>query len=667
MKKKSVQEAETLRLSLCEEKAYPISDKLYGIFLEDIGFAADGGLNANAVNNYSFDGEYMDPDTMKKVSDPLRYWHLSNGKMTSRRKGGPGVSRYAKLDVNPQSCLVNEGYHGGHYGDRPAVSIIKGETYVFSCFVRSEGFEGNVSVQIRDGTGSALTETGTIPVTEKEWQRLCVTVSGISSGYGRLCIAFDSEGILDMDVVEFYCADHWGASDPKWRHGRFRRDLIETLQALHPAFLRFPGGCIVEGMDPDNSYHWKDTVGELWERKPKFCLWAEKQPDGGYCQSYQIGFYEYFCLCEDLHMRPLPTLNAGLACQIRKEVHSFDFQDIPLESREFEEQIVQDYLDLIDFAKGDPETNRWAALRASMGHPEPFFLDRIGIGNENYGKEYLAKFTKIAEAVRKKDPSITLIMCGGHKPQRKELDPYWRFIRRRYPNDLLDEHSYHSPEWFERQAHRFDNYPRGTSKVYMGEYSANDLHSRKEMTIENTNTMASALGEAAFMTGMERNGDVVEMSSYAPLFNLIDSENWYANLIDFNPACVCPSANYYTQQLFGKYYGHTAVPLEGELPQKVHAGVYVSATESEDTLYMKAVNTSPVPYRLVIDHIPVKNGTASGEILQCDDLKAKNRLAFEGEPVMAIQPREVSCTVENGKLEMILPPQSIQGAALKIQ
>ncbi len=662
MKKKM---GNTFELRLASEKAYPISRTLYGIFLEDIGFAVDGGLNANVVNNYSFDGEYMDPMTLAPVSDPLRYWKLDGGTMASCSEDGVGgCSKYARLNVQPDQVLVNEGFHGGHYGDRPAVSIQKNAEYVFSCFARCDGFDGTIRVRVRDANGTVLAEQGEGLAVGSEWKRVQREILGRADGYGRLEIVFDAAGTVDLDVIEFYNKDTWHAGDEKWRHGRFRKDLVEALSALHPAFMRFPGGCIVEGMDPQNAYHWKDTVGELWDRRPKYDLWAEKQPDGGYCQSYQIGFYEYFCLCEDLKMRPLPTLNAGLACQIRKRKNHLNYEDVPADSEAFEKEIVADYLDLIDFAKGDPEKSEWAALRAKMGHPKPFFLDRIGIGNENFGKEYHEKFAKIAEAVTRKDPSVRVVMCGGFMPFRAMLAPDWRFIRKGYPNAILDEHSYHSPEWFKGQVHRFDRYPRRTSTVYMGEYSANGLMAGQTLTIETTNTMASALGEAAFMIGMEKNGDVVEMSSYAPLFNLIDSENWFSNLIDFNPAEVCPSANYYNQQLFGKYYGPVAVPLEGKLPEGVHKGVYASATKSDDTLYLKVVNTSPQAVTITVTGLESGVSAAEGEILSQEDLTAKNRLSFEGSPACMVMLKPVSYEAANGRMVISVPAQSIQGIAV---
>ena len=276
------------------------------------------------------------------------------------------------------------------------MSIKEGQTYTFSALVRNRTFNGKI---VRAGSGRqgradngrgilrAFRGAGLFP-----GGRAGAGDEGPGVGqdfpYGdrdkgilrKASIAFAGDGELWLDCVDFHSDDLWHAGDPKWRHGHLRRDLVETLETLHLRFMRFPGGCIVEGLTPGNEYNWKHTVGELWERKSNYNLWAEKLPDGGYNQSFQIGFYEYFCLCEDLGMMPLPTLSAGMNCQIRvRQYKRKENTMIPLDSPEFDNYIVDNYLDLIAFANGDPKENRWAALRAKMGHPAPFGLKYIGV------------------------------------------------------------------------------------------------------------------------------------------------------------------------------------------------------------------------------------------------------------------------------------------------
>ena len=635
------------RIELLNSKAYSISDHLYGIFLEDIGFSVDGGLNANLINNYSFDGVYMDKATYGAVSDPLRYWNSTCGSFTSESAGSLDEnSRYARVCIAGKGTLDNYGYHGGQHGTRPAMSIVFGQKYVFSCWLRNVDFEGSVKIQIETEDSTPLTTVGEIVPTEKEWQQVEMEMTGCLDAYGKLVITFTGNGSLDMDCLCFRSTDIWHPDDPKWRHGKLRRDLVETLQELHPSFMRFPGGCIVEGIRAGNEYNWKDTVGELWQRKSNYSLWAEKIPDGGYNQSYQIGFYEYFCLCEDLDMMPLPTLSAGMNCQIRAFQYKIKDSNVPVNSVRFQEYIVQNYLDLIEFANGDPAKNKWAALRSQMGHPEPFGLQYIGIGNENFGKDYLKRFDIIAEAIHVAYPHIRCVMCAGFLPHKFHIRSIWNHARKHYANAIVDEHSYHLPSWFIKQSNRYDRYPRTTAKVYMGEYSANGLFGGKKMTTENSNQFASALAEAAFMTGMERNGDVVEMSSYAPLMNLVECEQWYSNLIDFNPRTISPSVNYWNQLLFRKYYGPEAVPFKGNLPK----GIYLSVTQDKTYRYFKLVNTTGTKCSITIDDTTSVDHSACGEILHHCSPTVRNDLRFDSAAVQRIAPKTCEIPIYDGVL-----------------
>ena len=400
-----------------------VSPELYGIFLEDINYACDGGLNANLVNNYSFDGVYLDAKKKGPVEDPLRYWHIRGGSMESGCQDAlSSNSKYACLTVSSGARLENLGYNGGGANrDKCAMYIAPKKTYQFRCWFRGRDFSGQVKIAVEDEAGTKLTDAPVIILGKEEWHMAQARLSGIREGYGRLVISFAGNGALDMDCVEFYAEDYWNREDPKWQHGKLRRDLMEALRELHPAFIRFPGGCIVEGRQRGNEYDWKDTIGPLWERKAKYCLWAERVEDGGYCQSYQIGFYEYFCMCEDLGAKPLPTLFAGINCQMRSLTR------IKTGSPEFERYVVQNYLDLIEFATGDPAESKWAKIRADMGHPAAFQLDRIGIGNENMGRDYRKKFQVIRKAITDRYPDILCVMCAGVLPFDFAVKPFWKF------------------------------------------------------------------------------------------------------------------------------------------------------------------------------------------------------------------------------------------------
>ncbi|NEG56014.1 alpha-L-arabinofuranosidase C-terminal domain-containing protein [Bifidobacterium platyrrhinorum] len=671
---------------------HPVGDRLYGAFFEDINLGADGGLNANMVNNYSFDGVWLDHHTLRPQggerwrtqADPLRFWRFDGCDATScgawiRGPHGqeidtPGEcpappvhrnSRYARVRVafgvgtpgNP-ARVGNLGYNGGGaYADMPAMSVVRGRTYEFRCMLRPvDGvFDGRFcTVAVVDRYGLPL--AGPVPLRRARvepdrdgWYRVAAELTGSDTGLGALRIEIVGEAddggrpTLDMDLIELMDADHWGAGDPKWRHGKLRRDMVEALAALKPRFLRFPGGCIVEGVTPGNEYRWKDTVGALAARRQQYSLWSFKTPDGSsYSQSYQIGFYEYFCLCEDLGARPLPTLFAGIACQSPGR----DPRHMPTDAPAFRANVVRDYLDLIDFANGDPDRGGWAAVRRDMGHPEPFGMDMIGVGNENFGADYVEKFDIIARAVHEKDPDMLCVMSAGLFPFRPAMRRTWKHAHavaaggfpgvgripagaggpgagnaheagarpveagaRLVPQRgvtarariVVDEHSYHSPEWFVAQSSRFDDYPRDGTAVYFGEYSANGYFAGRPQRPGTANTWRTALAEAAFLTGCERNSDVVAMTSYAPLFAHVTAKGWQQNLIEFSPARVAPTLNYEVERLFSTHVGEWAYECRvggvaggaaGGYPP-MGDGPYVSVTGGDDPFvrYVKLVNT----------------------------------------------------------------------------
>ncbi|MDO4299745.1 MAG: alpha-L-arabinofuranosidase C-terminal domain-containing protein [Lachnospiraceae bacterium] len=658
-------------------KTHPVSPDLYGIFFEDINFSCDGGINANMVNNYSFDGVYFSNEEKRAVQDFLRDWRMDGGSLTSGQEGAlhPN-SRYGRVSVDGRAILSNLGFNGRkEHRNECAMSIQQGQEYEFSCWLRNVDFQGTVSVRVTDGENNMLTETAALKSVSKDaWESVDAVICGTSTGYGKLELAFEGTGTLDLDCVSLMAGDYWHKGDPKWRHGKLRRDLICALADMKPSFMRFPGGCIVEGQLPGNEYNWKDTVGELYERKSNYNLWSEKIEDGGYNQSYQIGFYEYFCLCEDLGMKPLPTLSAGLNCQIRSAQRGEAVcPNIPVDSEEFGTKIIDNYLDLLEFALGAPGSGVWADLRVRMGHPEPFELDRIGVGNENYGEEYYQRFSVIEKAIHEKYPDIICVLCGGIHPFEEDamgipgLKTVYRFAER-YPDALVDEHSYHTPQWFEEQSVRFDHYPRGGARVYFGEYAANSMlgqlssdgESESLRPMNESNKLDTALGEAAFLTGVERNSDVVAMASYAPLFNLVDSDQWNHNLINFNPQTLCLSANYFVQKMFATHLGTQYVPFEGELPEHV----YLSATEDGDNLYVKIVNTGETVHSLTVQ-FQENMISAGGEVLRNDNPGLRNDLQFVGEPDYAVQPEELEYSIEENTLHMEVKSYAVYVITLK--
>ena len=696
----------SITITLNAAKKHAVSPHLYGIFYEDINFSGDGGINANMVMNYSFEGVFLDRKTEQRTIDPLRGWKFCGQAISSgTQQPLHENSRYARLTVDGEAVLTNLGFNGDKaYAQKAAMGIKAGSIYLFECWMRKDDFFGEVLVDAVDDSGKVLTEEGKLSIPSGGgWEKVCVQVTGTAEGYGMLRIRFAGSGSLDLDCVSFMDADYWHSGDPKWRYGKLRKDLIQAIADLKPSFVRFPGGCIVEGKYLDNGYKWKNTIGELYERKSDYNLWSEDMPTGSYNQSYQIGYYEYFCLCEDLGAKPLPTLNVGLGCQIRSmQRGEAECPNIPVDSPEFQ-NVIDDYLDLIEFAIGDPAESEWAAKRAAMGHPQPFVLDRIGIGNEQYADTYYERYRLIEKAIHDRYPDMVCIFCAGVHPFQIELMGAPGLGRvyeeaRKYRNILVDEHSYHSPEWFESMSTRFDEYDRSGPGVFFGEYAANGLmgpignptdpeqaealmramaaaalegngadaaaDGQEEMVVSNTNTAATnqfvtALAEAAFLTGVERNSDIVIQTSYAPLYNLAECDQWGHNLIDFNPKTVAFTSNYYMQKLFSNYLGTEYVPFDEKLPEHVFASV----TEDADAYYLKLVNTGELACELEFDFPQAVSG-AEGEQMQTDNLTARNALKFYGDTEYQIVPEVICLPTEGEKLRVEGKAHSI--TALKI-
>ena len=640
---------------------HDVSPTLYGIFLEDINYSCDGGLNANMVANYSFDDCYIRPTgtnmvlaTAKimansrihfpKTSDRLRHWNCKDGKAESRTDGADtDRGWYARVTPSGACGLENLGYNGARKNkDRCAMGIRQQASYVFSCLTRCGG-EATICVYAASEDGQALTKKLSLKP-GKDWSRLSGTVLATCTGYGKLVIEIEADSPVDLDSVSFMNADTWGKDDPKWTQGRLRRDMVEALRDLKPGFVRFPGGCLVEGIDPGNEYHWKDSIGPLDERRQEYNLWASCSPNGDYMQSRQIGFYEFFLLCEDLGAEPLPVVWAGMNCQMRRR------GKIDMNSDVFQKDVVQNALDLLEYANGDPATSEWAAKRAEAGHPDPFHVKYLGIGNENFGEDYLARFDKVRKAVLAKYPEIICIMSSGSEPAGKNFDTSIRHAATLDGEVYVDEHFYKSPKWTESRVTRYDNLPRNNVGVFLGEWAA-----AMPTGSSCVSSYESALAEAAFLTGVERNADKVKMTCYAPLFSMVGGNQWVQNLIEFNPLHVMKTSNYFVQQVFGATVGKQTYAVQGTLPEKL----YACATGDEKTLTVKLVNTSRDARDVCLSLDALTPGTVDLTVLQSDVLKVRNNLNFEGAPEYCVKPETKTLRMTNGKLELHLDKQSV--------
>ncbi|GHE02151.1 alpha-L-arabinofuranosidase C-terminal domain-containing protein [Streptomyces alanosinicus] len=500
-----------------------IGKSMYGVFFEDINRAADGGLYAELVQNRSF--EYSADDNASYT--PLTAWTVSGGAQVVNDSGRLNDRNRDYLSLGAGSSVTNSGYDTG-------IAVRDGETYDFSVWARADAGT-TLTVTLRD-SGGTLATARRIAVTKSGWARYrAAFTASRTSATGRLTVASGAAAALDM--VSLFPRDTY-----KHEPNGLRKDLAEKIAALHPGFVRFPGGCLVNtgsmqdysaasGWQRKRAYQWKDTIGPVETRATNANFW-------GYNQSYGLGYYEYFRLAEDTGAMPLPVVPALVTgCGQNKAV-----DDPALLQRH-----IQDTLDLIEFANGTA-TSKWGRVRAGMGHPRPFDLTHIEVGNEeNLPNEFFARFTRFRAAIQAKYPYMRVISNAGPDASGTTFDTAWK-LNKDAEVDLVDEHYYKSPQWFLQNNDRYDSYDRSGPKVFVGEYASQG------------NAFKNGLAEAAYMTGLERNADVVELASYAPLFAAEDSVQWRPDLVWFNNHASWGSANYEVQKLFMNNTGDRVVP-----------------------------------------------------------------------------------------------------------
>jgi alpha-L-arabinofuranosidase len=473
--------------------------------------------------------------------------------------------------------ITNEGFRG--------MGIKKGLRYDFSVMYRQQTPGITMHLELVSTGGQVIGSSSFAPstATGNEWKKEGVSfVSTDSTLKGKLVIRFEGSGKIDLDMISLFPEDTW-----KKRPGGMRADMIQLLADMKPGFIRFPGGCIVEGYDLERRYQWKKTIGPIEERQLIVNRWNTEfahRPTPDYFQTFGLGFFEYFQLAEDIGAAPLPILNCGMACQFNSaEVVSLDGLD----------PYVQDALDLIEFANGDISTT-WGKVRAGMGHPAPFNLKMMGVGNENWGQQYVERLKIFTRAIKSKYPDFKLVNSSGTDPNGERFD-YLNTELRKMNADIIDEHYYRRPEWFLANASRYDNYPRNASKIFAGEYAA---QSDQTVSIKNKNNGETAIAEAAFMTGLERNAAVVNLASYAPLFAHIDGWQWTPDLIWVNNLQSYGTPNYYVQKLYSNNKGTNVVPalLNGK-PLTGQDSLYTSAVIDKNTneVIIKLVNPSAKP------------------------------------------------------------------------
>ena len=632
----SIKAQELTEISVLTNKpGAEIQSTMWGVFFEDINFAADGGIYAELVKNRSFE-----------FALPLTGWQLLTrqngaGRMVPNfySPSRPSNPHFVRLYIDPSVGsfgFTNDGFRG--------MGIRKDEQYNFSVSARlSENSDVKMTVELITSTGetSGRAELTGFSRTWKKYQT-SFKASGTEMK-ARLRIILTGRGSIDLDMISLFPNDTW-----EGRQNGLRRDIVQMIADLKPGFIRFPGGCIVEGRDIANRYQWKTTIGPVEDRKMIMNRWNveiqnRQAPD--YFQSFGLGFYEYFLLAEDLGAEPLPILNCGMSCQFNAA------EVVPLDELD---PYIQDALDLIEFANGEV-TTKWGRLRSEMGHPEKFNLKFLGVGNEQWEEQYIERYKIFEEVLKTQHPEIKIVSGSGPAASGRYFDYAWSELRKLSP-DLIDEHYYMPPEWFLKNAGRYDNYERKGPGIFAGEYA---VHGKEGTEPESRNTWLSALCEAAFMTGLERNADIVNMASYAPLLAHVDAWQWRPDLIWFDNLTVMGTPNYYVQKLFSNYKGARIIPvLTGGLPLSGQDGLYASSTidMKGGKLYIKIVNSSDKrkPVTLTLGALPYTK-TAVRETLRSDSPEDFNTIA---NPKL-IHPVSVPVKVTGRKINTEAEPLSV--------
>ena len=637
------------------KKGVDISQELYGVFYEDINSSADGGLSAELVKNNSFENyqnihQTTAPEVKGDQTSWKLHWNSSNAaNFVVERTDGLNANNknYAKITGN--QTLSNHGFVGRASLDKSAMAIRKDAKYDFSMFMKADSaYAGNVKVKVVDDAGTAITDE--VAVTLKKdgkWNKVTASLTGNTEKLGTLALTFEGAGesdVMYIDMVSLIPTDSFGYGNKNYSYGAgLRKDLVEKLQQLNPGFIRFPGGCVVEGSyGTDGYYNWEDSIGPLEERRAIGSYWGSPwksvnygtaQDQYGYMMSYQFGYHEILTLCEDLGAQAFPILSAGIFCQFT-DAASVSFKGEQL--KPFADHATH----LIDYCWGDPNSTDetqayWAKKRVENGHAAPFDLNYLGIGNENWDnaaqgvsyqdnfkwiKNYVEKYVKEHYTNRK----ITLISSTGPYYQGSQNTDAWTWINRDIPGEtLVDEHYYinyagDGNNTLLNGDYIYDNYKRlneGGSNVFVGEYAGH-------LTSTTENVLDTAISEAAYMTGLERNGDIVRHASYAPLFEREGCRDWDYNLIKFDAYNSYGTPSYYVQTMYSNNYGKHIIDTtlekydarNGETTsydkkEGHQTDLYYVTSEDDNYLYTKLVNHADYPKEITLDYPGIKDGT----------------------------------------------------------
>ncbi len=618
-----------MKIRITDKKGVNVNPDMIGLFFEDINYGADGGLYGELLENRSFD---FFPTDVFPENSPLWAWEKVGGCVFEMRTDAPMSEvnpQYAHIEGKVGEGILNHAYEG--------IFMEKGKKYDFSFYAR-----GNAALSIEIKEGDKLC-TSIGAVTDGDWAKYEVEFECEEDAENaKLYVTFDEDGACDVDMSSLFPQDPFCG-----RKTGLRRDMAEALCDIKPGFLRFPGGCIVEGTGLANRYKWKETIGDIKDRKINWSRWQ----DGGvdvtqpyYYQSNGLGFYEYFLLCEDMKCQPLPVLNCGLACQFK------DGEAAPMEELD---EYIQDALDLIEFANGD-ENTPWGKKRAELGHKEPFNMVYLGIGNEQWDEKYFERYEAFQKVIAKKYPNIKLIASSGPWAEGKEFDAAYKWLEGKKEDFAyaVDEHYYVKSEWMFEHANRYDNYARDGVKVFAGEYACHIGENQPK-----PNNLEAALAEAAMMTGFERNADVVTLASYAPLFARVGYTQWHPDMIFVNNREIMLTPSYYVQKMFGNNVPTYTVEFEREDDGEV----YISAgyDEKEDTYILKVVNRGGK--KDIILNLPKCVQTIEEIVLTSENLSDANTM----EDKLKVAPKNLVRPVGSAEINITAAPISFSVYKMK--
>ncbi len=631
----------TLTIS-ADDISHDVSQTLYGMFIEDISYAGDGGLVSNLISNNSF--EYEDNNNAS--------WNFNNvnAVLSTSSPMNENNPTYQTFTIENSGSIENIGYVEYYdyktydFNDELAqtadMGFKEGETYEFYCYIKNVDFDGVINVYLNSSKNCANISQITLDgVSTNEWTKVSTTLTAVENEDGSLVIEFIGSGSLCFDFASLVSQSSYGYGTSEWKYTSLRQDLYDAIEALSPSFIRFPGGCFAEGYNLEHIYSWKDTIGELESRKQSINLWGDGLNGKNYVNTNSLGYHEYFQLCEDVGAEAIPVVNAAMSCQARcnfdnttranKKLDMTDdewvaylinvlgyseddtdgineyteyIESLGIEThQDYEDYLdtfayrpgtdefanyAQDVLDLIEYANGDAETTYWGALRAANGHEEPFNMKYISIGNENCGDVYFRNFEALKEIINEAYPDIIVISSAGAYASGTDFDDAWEIINEEYTDTIVDEHYYTSDNYLFENNDRYDSYDRDGASVLIGEWAAKCQGFGTLITKTN---LWSAIEEASFMTGLERNSDIVKMSCYAPAFAKLNAQCWDLNMIWFDSQDVALTPDYYVQMLYSNNLGtqYIDATLSNDYDELYQS---VTVDTDKEVIYVKLVN-----------------------------------------------------------------------------